>query len=150
MNLSEVVHSFRRAIETHVNSSSHAEAVFSGFPNGCCEESSILLAAYMSDKGFRGARKMSIGNTGTEISAHIWLDYEGLYIDITADQFNNFGFNNPSVIISSQDVFLNSLNGIKGEIADFRICLEQTKDEGLLDDYKESLQKAYILMQNYL
>lgn len=36
---------------------------------------------------------------------HAWLEYEGLSIDITADQFNDLGYRNPEVIVTDNSIF---------------------------------------------
>ncbi|MDI3438809.1 hypothetical protein QLG07_05010 [Erwinia sp. V90_4] len=36
---------------------------------------------------------------------HAWLEHEGFYIDITADQFNFDGYDNPPIMVTSDSSF---------------------------------------------
>ena len=90
-----ISHNFRKAIENACNDDKLNEYPFNKFPNDCCDDASILLGRYLLEKGYecniiRGVyfenhyeedRQYSINNY------HVWLDVDGFYVDITADQF---------------------------------------------------------------
>lgn len=122
-SLSQVVAEFRSALE---------ELVFSGhwfdnmsiskeFPGGCCDDSSLLLAAYLHDQGFPGALRISgqSGGEHGELLSHVWLKLDDQIIDITGSQFEDY--NQPDILIAVHDEFLNSFR-IEPEprLADFR------------------------------
>ncbi len=86
---------FRKAIENACKDDKLNEYPFNKFPKDCCDNASILLGRYLLEKGYecniiRGVyfenhyeedRQYSINNY------HVWLDVDGFYVDITADQF---------------------------------------------------------------
>jgi len=76
----------------------------SPFPNGCCDDASLLLGAYLTDSGVEDVRRVSgsrIIGPGNEVS-HAWLQANGLIVDITGDQ-SLFGehANGPVVVCTS-------------------------------------------------
>jgi len=58
------------------------------FPDGCCDDASLLLAAFLTDNSIDGARRVSgcIEEDRGDQTSHTWLELNGLIIDITADQ----------------------------------------------------------------
>jgi len=94
----------------------------SQFPYACCDDTSLILAAYLSDNGFAGSRVIrgKHGGKNRELKSHVWLSLDSIEIDITADQFNNDDYNNPSVILEAGSKFLSSFNSIEDGEADFR------------------------------
>lgn len=79
---------FRKAAWTYSNTINKSNNVICGFPGGCCDSASRLLAAYLEDCGYKGAtyvegEKLSKG----KLKSHVWISYKGWNIDITADQF---------------------------------------------------------------
>lgn len=117
----------------------------SKFPLACCDDSSQILAAYLTDNGFSGAtliRGEYGGNKG-ELKSHVWLDLGGIKIDITADQFNIYGYDNPSVIMTRKNMFLETFETANDGIADFRIHLKKYSDPGLERDF-ESCYKVIL------
>lgn len=80
---------FRKAAWTYSNTINTSNNVICGFPGGCCDSASRLLAAYLEDCGYKGAtyvegKKSSKG----KFKSHVWICYEDWNIDITADQFD--------------------------------------------------------------
>ncbi|MEJ2762961.1 hypothetical protein VV869_03165 [Photobacterium sp. MCCC 1A19761] len=110
----------------------------SQFPSACCDDSSQILAAYLTDNGFSGATLIrgEYGGNHKELQSHVWLNLGGLKIDITADQFNTRGYDNPSVIIARENEFLETFETTDDGIADFRIHLKDYSDPGLERDFE--------------
>lgn len=138
-NLQDLILNFRRTME-HLNPSDFEGTSLSAseFPSACCDDSSQILAAYLSDNGFPGAiliRGKSGGKNG-ELQSHVWLDLDGLKVDITADQFNEKGYDHPSAIIAKENEFLESFEAESNGIADFRIQLKKYSDPGLESDFE--------------
>jgi hypothetical protein len=79
-------------------------AKVSQFPNGCCGDASQLLLAYFHDK--LGVKPIYIlgenGGVNSEIVSHAWLEVGHLVIDITADQFNESGYNFDGVYVGER------------------------------------------------
>ncbi|HDL6593720.1 TPA: hypothetical protein PXO57_000389 [Yersinia enterocolitica] len=83
------------------------------FPKGCCGDASDILA-YLIFKEFR---VLSLRRSGVYMdylisdvrlkdkNNHAWIVLDGIIIDLTADQFNNQGFNNPKVMITQNEDF---------------------------------------------
>jgi len=92
------------------------------FPGGCCDDSSMLLAAYLSDNGITGAKLIhgSQGGNNAELRSHDWLQIGNVVLDITADQFNDTGYANDSIICCENSEFHNSFNLEDKGVADFR------------------------------
>ncbi|MFM5017902.1 hypothetical protein [Aeromonas veronii] len=144
--LHELVLDFRRVMEC-LNPSDFDGTSLSAskFPSACCDDSSQILAAYLTDNGFSGAtliRGEYGGNEG-ELKSHVWLDLGGVKIDITADQFNTNGYENPSVIMARKNAFLETFETTNDGIADFRIHLKDYSDPGLERDF-ESCYKVIL------
>jgi hypothetical protein len=59
---------------------------FSDFPRGCCGNASDILGQWLSSKGITGLETVSGWRKET---SHAWLEYEGLILDITSDQFSD-------------------------------------------------------------
>jgi hypothetical protein len=63
---------------------------WSAFPRGTCGDTSLVLCAFLTDAGFAGF-ELIFGERGSQedgtYSSHVWLQWEQLVIDITADQF---------------------------------------------------------------
>lgn len=144
--LHELVLGFRRIMECLNPSDFDGTSLsVSKFPSACCDDSSQILAAYLSDNGFSGAtliRGEYGGNKG-ELKSHVWLDLGGVKIDITADQFNTSGYENPSVIMERKNVFLDTFETTNDGIADFRIQLKDYSDPDLERDF-ESCYKVIL------
>lgn len=69
------------------------------FPVGCCKTASLLLARYLvRELRFRPVSFVSALDhyrQPTPVS-HLWLEYSGILIDITADQFS--GIDEPVIV----------------------------------------------------
>ncbi|MDO6524724.1 hypothetical protein Q4519_03405 [Motilimonas sp. 1_MG-2023] len=110
----------------------------SKFPEACCDDSSQLLAAYLSDNGYSNAKLIRGANGGfnEELGSHVWLNLDGVHIDITSDQFNKYGYKNPPIIIAEHNDFLSSFEAQDDGIADYRIHLKKYSSPGLESDFK--------------
>ena len=129
-----LVQDFRRALEgipREIFCSATSIGV-AEFPNGCCDDASLLLAAYLTDHGFAGALRVhgEYGGEKSELSSHVWLELDGWIIDITADQvpFERYGL--PGFIVEKQSEFhaTFSINREELKNADFREYLENCPD----------------------
>jgi hypothetical protein len=91
------------------------------FPRAACDDSSLLLAAYLSDQGFPGAVRVhgEWGGRDNELVTHVWLKLDGTLIDITGSQFVNY--RQPEILIAEHDEFLDTFEVESEErIADYR------------------------------
>ncbi|MFV9657316.1 hypothetical protein ACNFCK_20715 [Pseudomonas sp. NY15366] len=115
---------FRAALERTPRISLRTTLGSSNFPDACCDDASMLLAAYLSDNGFPGSIRVSGVNGGAseELKSHIWLLWSDLIIDITADQFTNYGM--APIIVSQKTEFHESFEIEDKENADFRVKFE--------------------------
>ncbi|MCS6206809.1 hypothetical protein [Shewanella baltica] len=78
----------------------------SGFPAGCCGDASDLLGLYLLKyHGLDSEYVCGHGLGDNSNLTHAWLVCQGYIIDITADQFNNNGYEQPAVIIEKQNPF---------------------------------------------
>ena len=122
---------FRRAIE-NCNKSNLPES-FHSFPKGSCGDASIILAHYLSEKGF-GEFDYVLGVRMEKL--HGWLRQNEIIIDITADQFAD---NDEKVIITLNPKWHNEFKVEKQHNADLNIYDESTKSK-LLITYNEILK----------
>jgi hypothetical protein len=121
--LSKVVADFRLALTELVLSGHWFDnmSIKGDFPRGCCDDSSLLLAAYLHDQGFPGAVRISgaHGGKNEELMSHVWLKLGSQLIDITGSQFENY--NQPEILIAEKDEFLDSFQiDPEPRLADFR------------------------------
>jgi len=74
-SLSQVVADFRSALNELVLSGHWFDnmSISRDFPRGCCDDSSLLLAAYLHDQGFPGALRISgrSGGKSGELVSHV-------------------------------------------------------------------------------
>lgn len=80
-------------------------SLFGTFPNAYCADASLWLCDYLISKGFDSST-FSFRSKDPFIKEggnHIWLNYQGIDIDITADQFNKKGYNFSQVIVSEKN-----------------------------------------------
>lgn len=73
------------------------------FPGGCCDDSAQVLATLIFDE-FGVIPKLYRGDhfsAHPDIRTHVWLEVEGIMVDITLDQFNDYAesYNFPPVYI---------------------------------------------------
>ena len=112
------------------------------FPCGCCEDATLMLAAHLSDNSLSGALRIlgEYGGVKGEIKSYVWLDLEGVIIDVTADQFNRLGYNLDSVIVADVSEFHRSftVDYSKVKVADFRLLEdgECFSVRGILGNYR--------------
>ena len=80
--------------------------LFGSFPNAYCADASLWLCDYLISQGFDSClfRFRSKDPFLEEGGNHVWLNYSGIDIDITADQFNKHGYNFPQVIVSDNNI----------------------------------------------
>ncbi|MGE1612346.1 hypothetical protein [Pseudomonas monteilii] len=91
------------------------------FPHASCDDSSLLLAAYLSEQGYAGALRVhgQHGGKKRELDSHVWLDLNGTLIDITGSQFEDY--DQPEILIAQSDPFLATFKPERERrIADFR------------------------------
>jgi len=76
------------------------------------------------------------GGNGSELKSHVWLKLDCKNIDITADQFNKYGYNNAAVIFEESNLFLSTFEVEDDGIADFREHLKSYSDASLETDFQ--------------
>ncbi|ELA7364417.1 TPA: hypothetical protein RQK43_004389 [Vibrio vulnificus] len=102
------------------------------FPSGCCDDASMLLAAYLKDLGFE--KVAYIRGSNALITRHDWLEVDDYIVDITADQFSDFGvcsmyeYAHKSVIVCKSSEFHRSLKPRNDGKADFREKIHPSLD----------------------
>ena len=98
----------RASLENKSKNGFHWNTSFyhSGFPKGCCGDSTDLLALHMKLK-FNKCSSYCLGQglKRNKSISHAWLMLDGYIIDITADQFNDLGYTNDPVIIEKHSEF---------------------------------------------
>lgn len=78
----------------------------SGFPKGCCGDTTDLIGLYLLKfHGIESEYVCGEGLINNSYQYHAWLLCQGYIIDITADQFNDIGYNLPEVLIQVQSDF---------------------------------------------
>lgn len=96
------------------------------FPRGACGDAALLLAEYLSERGY-GPFRYVLGER--EGRSHAWIEGHGLIIDITADQFEDF---DQPVFVSDTSTWHQTFDGEDLHEADFR----------LYDSYTSSMMGA--------
>mgnify|MGYP000778107682 CR=1 FL=1 len=90
--IKQLAFEFRKALEYIVDNKLYGRLnIFAHFPKECCGYTTDLLATYLIKNGISRERIQRLnGITKKEDFTHCWLMLdEYLYIDITADQFND-------------------------------------------------------------
>ena len=79
--------------------------LFGTFPNAYCADACLWLCDYLISKEFESDlfRFRSKDPFIDGLGNHVWLYYSGFNVDITADQFNKYGYNFPQVIVSNNN-----------------------------------------------
>lgn len=135
------VETFRFALHELVKSGFFFQiSISNSFPAGCCDDSSALLATYLTERGFPGALRISGASGGRkgELVSHVWLRLDQIQIDITGSQFEEY--NQPEILIAEQDDFLDTFElADDPEIADFR---DKFADDPLFRGYFSQAYKA--------
>lgn len=114
----------------------------SKFPDACCDDASMLLAAYLVDNGFTEIDIMrgEYGGDKRDLPSHVWLQIDQIFIDITADQFNRLGYENPPVICEEKNSFLSSFSAKNEGNADFREHILKYNDQDLLAAFESGYE----------
>ncbi len=90
-----LVAKFRLAIEQTDKNKLTGSCI--NFPNGSCDDVSILLAKYLMENGFFD---INLIKGGFDNKSHNWLEVENYVVDITADQFE---FTESYIVASNSD-----------------------------------------------
>jgi hypothetical protein len=92
-----------RSALSAVDAATWQAATIDAFPRGACGHCAELLARYLLDQ-FGIEATYACGEVGhligTNTQWHAWLEHEGLFIDISADQFGQ-----QPVIVESRSAF---------------------------------------------
>ncbi|TDJ77299.1 hypothetical protein E2H86_08945 [Pseudomonas putida] len=120
--LGVVVAEFRSALKQLVEEGHwFGVSISKNFPHASCDDSSLMLAAYLSEQGYPGALRVHGRNGGRkgELGSHVWLDLNGTIIDITGSQFDDY--DQPEIVIAQNDPFLATFKPDRERrVADFR------------------------------
>lgn len=121
MDISEVMSlalGLRRAIEK-LEPNERPSSMFA-FPKGACGDSSLILGAYLTDRGVSGFNYIC-GERGRQDmgtwTTHAWLAKDELMVDITADQFPDAP---APVIVSKTSAWHKSFTTDTPTVSDFR------------------------------
>lgn len=108
-DINKIIHQIREILAGFERSDFHSMTSFyfsSGFPAGCCGDATDLLGLYLLKyHGLDSEYVCGHGLGNNSNQTHAWLVCEGYIIDITADQFNDDGYELASVIIDKQSSF---------------------------------------------
>ena len=111
----DVLDSFEKSDFDSMTSFYHS----SGFPRGCCGDATDLLALYISKYHNKSSTYVcGVGLGDNPNQSHAWLICDGYLIDITADQFNEKGYNLPRVILTKQSDFHCLFQSVKSHVFD--------------------------------
>jgi len=111
-NITHLASKFRAAIDTAKNAGKfRGDARFCGFPRGCCDDASVLLAQFLLGYGIitHSVNGTYRDDVPENIQPHEWLSANNQIIDITGDQFrfepifSNYEI--PSVYVGPEDDF---------------------------------------------
>lgn len=109
----------RQSLEMSEKSDHHPYSSFSNadFPSGCCGDTSEVLQVILYNKlgiateYVTGIHYSAEGTSSISNGAsHAWLEFDGIIIDITADQFNDRGFQNEAIIVTESSSFHDLFN----------------------------------------
>lgn len=77
------------AVRHAIENCSRDELPWPAFPRGACGDTCNVLAQVLHDEGFEGAEYICGNKYSSDgsPSSHAWLRFNGLIVDITADQF---------------------------------------------------------------
>lgn len=70
----------------------------SPFPRGWCQDTSRALGHLLADRGQIGFKLIFANRADDDRKTHVWLERDGLIVDITADQFEGAGC--PGVMVT--------------------------------------------------
>ncbi|HCR1911726.1 TPA: hypothetical protein ONC18_004493 [Enterobacter kobei] len=138
------VHAFRNALmlaaDTRSNECFHMYRwkELNEFPHGCCDLASNFLAQYLKDRNpalqpvvlLMKTNKEFRDNENSTIEAHVILELDGWYIDLTLNQFAEYQHR---VVIQKKNETLGSLlrkiEEYGGSVTEMKIHLESGLDE---------------------
>lgn len=109
--LEEDVRRFRAAMERSDFSDPEGVKQLCGFPGGSCKFASWLLARYLMQERGHGPMDYAQGMRWSDTYSHGWVEYGGLIIDITGDQF---GQHRPPVVVTEDRSWHNQQFGEPG------------------------------------
>ncbi|WP_342439962.1 hypothetical protein NSS79_15140 [Paenibacillus sp. FSL L8-0436] len=109
---------FRRTIEQMDITEFPQSGCFERSPLGCCGDCSKLMTKYLLEQHYVKALYVW-GMRGEQ--SHAWLEYDGLIIDITADQFDEV---TEPVIITIDRAWYSQLEGQNPKFLDFDTFLK--------------------------
>ncbi|MCP4321928.1 MAG: hypothetical protein GY951_04155 [Psychromonas sp.] len=99
----EVLESFDKSDFDHHSSCYHSST---GFPLGCCADTTHLLGLFLKQRYNKSSQYVTAYGLGDrENQSHTWLICDEFIIDITADQFNNKGYDVMKVIVEKESLF---------------------------------------------
>ena len=80
--------------------------LFKSFPKGFCNHVSIWTYDYLYSLGYKNINFCASDNFlfSNKHYCHIWLNYQGIDIDLTCDQYNSTESKYDSVIVSATNV----------------------------------------------
>lgn len=90
----------------------------SRFPRGWCQDTSRALGHLLADRGQVGFHLIFANRANDDRKTHVWLERDGLIVDITADQFEGAGC--PGVMVTKDRAW-----------HDGWVCREQELDDVL-------------------
>lgn len=102
------VSAFRQTLESLEKSNFPSMTSFycSDFPRGCCGDTAELLGCLLTLKYQQECLYVSATGLGDNYSiSHAWLEVDGYIIDITADQFNDDGYDVEAIIVTKDSYF---------------------------------------------
>jgi len=108
-NIEKKIYQIREILARFEKADFHSMTSFyfsSGFPAGCCGDATDLLGIYLlKHHSLESDYVCGHGLGDNSNQTHAWLVCQDYIIDITADQFNDDGYELPSVIIEKQSPF---------------------------------------------
>ena len=108
-DIEKKIYQIREILDQFEKADFHSMTSFyfsSGFPAGCCGDATDLLGLYLLKYHSLESNYVcghGLGDNSNQ--THAWIVCQGYIIDITADQFNDDGYELPSVIIDKQSPF---------------------------------------------
>lgn len=133
--LFDLSYQFRSSIEQMGIEKFPQSLFFERFPQGCCGDTSDLLAKYLTEHNIYAEYVWGINSKG---QSHGWLEYQGWIVDITADQFNEI---QQSVLVTTDKAWHSKFKERGRGIRDFEQFNEYNKERlSLIYNYiKESM-----------